>query len=350
MRHVALAPSVLEDWMETFLDEVDWLDEFPRIRVVRRDASNVVYDEWRLGSKTVVKRMSKSGSRAYVGLIYCIIFCHKLLTTQRTATQRELYYYYKGGGWSPWSTQDECNDSIADVAAMFDVDRIALGLKTMPRGYVAGRLRVRKSPADDWVDLRRQPQPITMDWVTPRSLRSDARCIVVVEKDGVFQRLVDDRFCDRFPCVLVTGVGVPDIPTRACVFNLRKALDVPVYALVDYNAWGLGIILVYAFGSARLGNEAYQYAVPDLVWLGLRTSQVRRLQLPATCMQPLTDTDTKKALDLLQHPALKPHWADELKAQLDHGLKCELETLLQSDMDRISTFIPDAILHRDFLA
>lgn len=43
---------------------------------------------------------------------------------------------------------------------------------------------------------------IDHDWLTDpgREVRSDARCVVVVEKDGVFRRLVEDRFYERYPC------------------------------------------------------------------------------------------------------------------------------------------------------
>jgi DNA topoisomerase VI subunit A len=35
------------------------------------------------------------------------------------------------------------------------------------------------------------------------ALRSTARYIIVIEKDGVFERLVEDGFHRRVPCILV---------------------------------------------------------------------------------------------------------------------------------------------------
>jgi hypothetical protein len=43
---------------------------------------------------------------------------------------------------------------------------------------------------------------------------SGARFILVVEKDAIFQRLVEDRLFDAVPCVLITGRGMPDIASR----------------------------------------------------------------------------------------------------------------------------------------
>lgn len=55
---------------------------------------------------------------------------------------------------------------------------------------------------EDWQDPRStggtSGLAITSDWLTrPLELKSDARYVVVVEKDGVFNRLVEDGFYDR---------------------------------------------------------------------------------------------------------------------------------------------------------
>ncbi len=39
------------------------------------------------------------------------------------------------------------------------------------------------------------------------TIQSDASCIIVVEKEGIYSRLSEDRFFDRIPCILVTGKG-----------------------------------------------------------------------------------------------------------------------------------------------
>lgn len=55
---------------------------------------------------------------------------------------------------------------------------------------------------EDWQDPRStggtSGLAITSDWLTrPLELKSDARYVVVVEKDGVFNRMVEDGFYDR---------------------------------------------------------------------------------------------------------------------------------------------------------
>lgn len=176
---------------------------------------------------------------------------------------------------------------------------------------------------------------------------SRSRQIVVVEKDGVFRRLVEERFYDTYACILVTGVGVPDMPTRACVAHLERELQIPVYALVDWNPWGLAIVLCYKLGSARLGTEAKRYTV-DVKWLGLRASQVARLGVGQAGLQALTARDRKRATDLRDSSwiAARATWVEEIQAQLDLGFKCELEAL---DVTKIADFVKDALVRQDFL-
>ena len=40
-----------------------------------------------------------------------------------------------------------------------------------------------------------------------QDLRSDAQFVLVVEKDAAFMRLAEDRFYNKYPCIIITGVG-----------------------------------------------------------------------------------------------------------------------------------------------
>ena len=186
------------------------------------------------------------GARGYQGIVYAITFARELRRRGVTCSQRELYYNYKGDGESPWRTQAECNESIADAAAIFGRPRFALGFTTAPRGMVAGLVSWRGAGKREWTSARGTARHVDHGWLTDgaRQLRSEARCVIVVEKEGVFQRLVEDNFYDdAYPCVLVTAMGVPDLATRAFVHRLRATLGLPVYGLVDWNTWGVGVLL-----------------------------------------------------------------------------------------------------------
>jgi meiotic recombination protein SPO11 len=81
-------------------------------------------------------------------------------------------------------------------------------------------------------------------------LSSLSRFILIVEKEASFQRLLEDRFCDKFgPCIILTGRGFPDINTRRFLQFIQMSLEIPVLALVDCDPFGFEILSVFKFGS-----------------------------------------------------------------------------------------------------
>ena len=76
---------------------------------------------------------------------------------------------------------------------------------------------------------------------------SGADLVLVVEKDAVFQRLLEERILSKFPgLVMVTGKGVPDLATRQLVHLLSVTL--PVLIITDCDPYGLEIFLTYKYG------------------------------------------------------------------------------------------------------
>lgn len=98
--------------------------------------------------------------------------------------------------------------------------------------------------------------PPFIDKIT--DLRSDAKFVLLVEKDAAFMRLAEDRFYNKYPCIIITAKGQPDVATRyvqdvasqarvcltaysACRLFLRKVkttLNIPVLGLVDSDPYG----------------------------------------------------------------------------------------------------------------
>lgn len=52
-------------------------------------------------------------------------------------------------------------------------------------------------------------------------------------------RLAEDRFYNKYPSILVTGKGQPDVGTRLFLRRLWADLKIPVLALVDADPFGL---------------------------------------------------------------------------------------------------------------
>ena len=96
--------------------------------------------------------------------------------------------------------------------------------------------------------------PSNIDKVT--NFRSDAKFVLLVEKDArCSSRLAEDRFYNRFPCVIITAKANPDVATRLFLSKLKRDLRIPVLALVDADPYGLKIISVYMQGSKNMAFD-----------------------------------------------------------------------------------------------
>jgi hypothetical protein len=51
-------------------------------------------------------------------------------------------------------------------------------------------------------------------------------------------RLSEDRFYRRYPCILITAKGQPDVATRMFLRMLKMQLKIPVLGLVDSDPYG----------------------------------------------------------------------------------------------------------------
>mmetsp|Transcript_11407 Transcript_11407/g.16634 ORF Transcript_11407/g.16634 Transcript_11407/m.16634 type:complete len:129 (-) Transcript_11407:23-409(-) len=74
-----------------------------------------------------------SQCRAFTNTLLVLSFVQRLLLSNRTTTNREVYYFFI----THFRSQRECDASIVDVANLLSVERIALGLTASPKGELS---------------------------------------------------------------------------------------------------------------------------------------------------------------------------------------------------------------------
>lgn len=248
-----------------------------------------------------------------------------------------------------------------------------------------------------YVGAQGWPIPGHIDAVRQLTVDTPAKYILVVEKMGVFVRLVEDRFFDLCPCVLVCGKGYPSIATRAFVSMLVATVNnnninnnrvchhhgrkqqhrindsvITVLGIADHNPHGLALLLCYRYGSARACIEGNAF-VSDVHWLGLRASQIERLRNIAAKQQysqreqgedvehvdvgvgsPFTKNDWT-TLNRVANKVVQPQRRESLRYELQQMPvlgKFELQCLYAhpQGMSYLSTFVEQAIVRRDYIA
>ena len=291
---------------------------------------------------------------------------HATLLDGTKMTQRELWYRLKTTGL--FASPQQVNERVLDACAAISCrcgtpcPREALGITAAPRGSMTGCVTLLASAAA--VAAVAQPLDASVfqvpgDTEAVRALRfcprSRARCVLVVEKDSVFRRLVDDRFVERLPCVLVTACGFPDLATRTLVRALVDALHVRAFALTDYNPHGLCLMLAYKHGTASFALEA-RACCPSLHWIGLRAADVGAATeeddasgLPPDAFQPFTARDRAVCAGLRRRPcvARSPALLAEVGAMEKRQCKVEIEALYWRGLGSLSAFLERKILRAE---
>jgi meiotic recombination protein SPO11 len=246
-------------------------------------------------------------------------------------------------------------------------DREDLGIYASSKGYFAGKMLIKTPGVAAWTDctlVGNNGLPVRSDAIDTYEIRNNgATAIVVIEKDGIFNRLTEDKIWSKVPVIIITGKGFPDLATRMFTKRLANELKLPVIGLCDWNPFGIALLLTYKFGSLRMGETGFKYAV-DLKMGGLLSSQIDELEIPESCRQPMTEVDKSKATIMLDgnlmldeanfsnHPATLQDvrtMRAELQEMLHRGYKLELESIMSQGMDYFSEiYLPNLLTKKSW--
>lgn len=299
--------------------------------------------------------------RSITSMLMVASFCYDLLQSHRTTTTREVYYFFV----THFRNQAECDKAIKDLCWTLNVPRSTLGLVASPKGWYCGCLELYNDAGELIVngrELDAHGMAITATTSTKyATIQSDAYCILVVEKEGVYTRLSEDKFfLHHYPSILVTGKGFPDVATRQWVQQLQRELKLPAFGLCDCNPYGVSVLNTYYYEDnmglsnkrKQTNNRDYTSSTFELQWIGLRPSQLTELDLPSSVFQQLTKTDQKR-LKSLKNPNHPFHqsgaWNPQLRMEELEQMtrKVELEALNWKGMDFLCEWVATILRNQD---
>ena len=161
----------------------------------------------------------------------------------------------------------------------------------------------------------------------------DADFVLVVEKDAVFQRLLEERIFTKREfsrIVMVTGKGVPDLATRQLV--------------TDCDPYGLEIFLTYKHGSLISSYSQEPLAAPLSWWLGIHPADLQHLDFP---LQDLSVADRKRILDITrrEYVVTDPVLQHQLDLMWDLKVKAEIQQVFEERQPGylVNSFLPGKI-------
>ncbi len=335
----------------------------PFLEIPIRSLANVKFNEKRRLIELGTQRQRRyffnvSMAKKFMQTFLVSEACKELIDSGKTTSIRDLYYMTKHTlgetRQNTFEEQEESDPIIEDVEVAIDSLREELHLFATGRGSMVGPLTIRDT--GDTIDLRRMGSG---GWSVPSIVeehvvqfgKSEARYVLLVEKDAVWKRFNEDKFWQREKCIIITGQGQPPRGVRRLVRRLNHELKLPVYVLVDNDPWGFYIYSVLKQGSINLAYESMRMAVPTARFIGLSSFDKLTFKLPSNVAIKMNDQDVSRAKQMLAYPWFQAkQWQQEIEEMVKSGQKFELEALSRRGISFITEeYLPKKLKDRDWL-
>ena len=335
----------------------------PFLEIPIRSLANVKFNEKRRLIELGTQRQKRyffnvSMAKKFMQTFLVSEACKELIDSGKTTSIRDLYYMTKHTlgetRQNTFEEQEESDPIIEDLEVSIDSLREELHLFATGRGSMVGPITIRDS--GDSIDLRRMGSG---GWSVPSIVeehvvqfgKSEAKYVLLIEKDAVWKRFNEDKFWQREKCIIVTGQGQPPRGVRRLVRRLNDELGLPVYVLVDNDPWGLYIYSVLKQGSINLAYESMRMAVPTARFIGLSSFDKLTFKLPSNVAIKMNDQDNSRAKQMLAYPWFKAkHWQQEIEEMVKSEQKFELEALSRRGISFITEeYLPKKLKEKDWL-
>lgn len=336
----------------------------PAVDIPTRALSNVSYDAKkrliRMGDNKQTRNFfNLSQAKKFMQTVLIAQGAHDLIEEGKTTSLRGLFYKslhtINGTNEKTFAGQEESDAIIEDLEVSLGSLREELHVFAKKKGTMVGNITVEDN--GDTIDCRRMgtggyaiPSIVEPDVI--KFKKCDAKFILHVEKDTVWNRFNEDRFWEKHNCILTEGGGQPPRGVRRLLQRLHNELKLPVYCLLDNDPWGYYIYSVIKTGSISLAYESQRMAIPDAKYLGLRSLDYERCSLADDVKITLDDGDIKRSKQIANYEWFKgrKEWQKEIQKLLSNGFKMEVESLISKSISYVTEeYVPERLKKRDWL-
>ncbi|MHC4991035.1 MAG: DNA topoisomerase IV subunit A [Planctomycetota bacterium] len=336
----------------------------PFLDIPLRTASNTRFNKARrileMGTGSQRRNLFKLGqARKFMQTVLMADGCQDLVDANKTLSLRGMYYKalhtIAGTREKTFDDQSESDAVLEDLEVSLDTLREELHVFAKKRGTMVGNITIVDN--GDEIDCRRMGTggyaiPSICEPGVIRFKECEADFVLHVEKDTVWSRFNEDRFWEKYNCILTEGSGQPPRGVRRLLHRLNKELGLPILCLLDCDPWGHYIYSVIKQGSIALAFESQRMAVPTAQYVGIRAKDYERCELGDEVKIDLNDRDITRAKQIAAYPWFegKRAWQTEIKQMLRNGFKMEVESLITKDISYVTeTYLPERLAERDFL-
>jgi len=336
----------------------------PEMRFPTRSLSNVKYDAkvgyFELGRGTTGRTLTVNTVKNFAQTLRLMSISKEMVEGNDHATKREAYYVSKNWGECKFNDQPESDAVMDDIEALASLDGLTREqLRYRPEehgGAVAGELvvvdRDRETGAPIEIDCTRLGSgsySIPSD-VERLQFKTAAKFVLAIETGGMYERLNEHKFWKKEHCILISTSGVPSRACRRFIRRLSDEKNIPVYAFVDCDPYGIAnIYRTLKVGSGNAAHINQFFCVPRAQYLGLTPQDILDFKLE-DATHPLQEVDVKRAKDALKNdPFFQAHkpWQKALEQMLKMGVRAEQQALAKWGLNFvIEQYLPKKLANR----
>jgi DNA topoisomerase-6 subunit A len=336
----------------------------PELSFPERSLGNVKYDQkigyFELGRGKKTRALSVNTVKSFAQTLRLMSISKEMVENDDFATKREAYYVSKNWGDCKFDDQPESDAVMDDIEALASLDGLSREqLRFYPEehgGSVAGNMIVLDRDPETGAEVRIDCRGFgTGSYSIPHSVEhlkfeTDAKFVLAIETGGMFQRLNNHKYWQSAQCILVETAGVPTRATRRFIRILADQHDLPVYAFVDCDPYGIAnIYRTLKVGSGNMAHINRFFCVPQAQFLGVTPQDILDFKLQ-DATHKLQEVDIKRAKDALKNdPFFQSHkpWQKALEQLLKMGVRAEQQALAKWGLNYvIEEYLPAKLKNR----
>ena len=333
------------------------MGNIPKMTIPLRSKKNIKFHPrkgvWKYGSTMGVRSAKKlKGAYMLLRTMYMLEFIKDMVKDNKSSTLRELYYISEGWGNAKFGSQNESNNLAEDLEIVTmcmredfklrpeeDGARVIgnLTLDEVNRKGIKKRINCRDDVGDSGYSM---PYNVEEEKVT--FIESDAKFVMAIETGGMFDRLVENGFDEKYNAIVLHLKGQPARSTRRFMKRLNEELDLPVVVFTDADPWSFRIFSSIAYGAIKTAHISEYLATPTAMYCGITTSDILNYDLPT---DKLSTQDIRALHAELTDPRFKDRfWRDEIELMLKIGKKAEQQALAKYGLDFVTdTYLPEKL-------
>lgn len=333
-----------------FIDE-----EVPSVTLPTRTKKNIEYNNdsevWVYGDRES-ERSAKTVKGAFQLLktVHTVDFLLKNhLNQNRGSTLRELYYISENWDIAKFKEQPESDRLIEDLEIITGLQREYFHMRPEEDGATMfGPIRIREeTKRGDRIihcqeDIGESGYQIPFNVENIEFVDNDADFIIAVETGGMYARLIENGFDEKYNSVLVHLKGQPARSTRRIIKRMNDELSLPVVVFTDGDPWSYRIFASVAYGAIKSAHLSEHMVTPSAMFIGVQPSDIVEYELST---DKLTDKDVAALRSELSDPRFNTeYWNNQISLQLEINKKAEQQAFAGKGLDFVTDrYLPERL-------